>query len=477
MKKVWITTTLFFLFVFFAWYMVIKMGKDYIIPNQKKETLAAPISISKTHSQYWSMNGKDIMLLGGSVEDNLFQIENIERQLDLLKAVGGNYVRNTMSSRDSSDVWAFAQNEDGRYDLRKWNDEYWLRFERFLNACAERDIVVQIELWATFDFYRDFWEVNPFNPKNNVNYTSERIQVPTVVNSHPTWTENNFFWSIPSQENNLLLLGFQQRYIDKLLAISLEYGNVLYCMDNETSVTSEWGKFWSLYIKKVAKENGKQIFTTEMWDPWNLDHVAHRETFDHPETYDFVDISQNNHNSGDSHWTNGLKQINRLKSNDMLRPLNNVKVYGNDGGRHQTTQNAIESYIRNVLFGAASSRFHRPTSGQGLNETAQGVITSMRSYITVADFFNAVPANHLLSVREENEAFCRAIEDKEYAIYFPKGGNVILNTSIENGDFSIKWLDILNATWTEATSISIQNSKTIINAPDHKNWLAFIKTK
>ena len=477
MKKVWITTALFFLCIFCAWFLVIKLGKEHITPNQVKPIVESPIIPSTSHPQYWSKNGENVMLLGGSVEDNLFQTAEVEAHLDLLKSVGGNYVRNTMSSRDPGDVWPFAQHEDGLYNLNNWNEAYWSRFDLFLQACAEREIIVQIELWATFDFYRENWAVNPFNPKNNVNYTAERVQIPTEVNSHPTWTENNFFWSVPSQENNLLILGFQQRFIDKLLSYSLNYDNVLYCMDNETSVTAAWGKFWSLYIKKVAKEHGKPIYTTEMWDPWNLDHVAHRETFDHPEVYDFVDISQNNHNSGDAHWSNGLKQINRLKSTDILRPLNNVKVYGNDEGRHQTTQNAIESFVRNVLFGAASVRFHRPTSGQGLNEIAQNTIKSMRSYIDQCTFFDAVPANELLSNRDKDEAFCRAIEGEEYAIYFPKGGDVQLKTNIERGEISIKWLDILASTWTETTSIPVNSYSAIINSPDHKNWLAYITIK
>ena len=476
MKKVWITTAIFFILVFLAWYLVIKLGKQHIFSNQQDgNSIITPILPSIPNPQYWSKNGQNIMLLGGSVEDNLFQTENIEIHLDLLKSVGGNYVRNTMSSRDTGNVWPFGQNENGLYDLRKWNEEYWERFSQFLSACSNREIIVQIELWATFDYYRDNWNVNPFNPKNNLNYTAERVQMPTEVSSHPTWTENNFFWTIPTQENNLRVLEFQQRFIDKLLSISLQYDNILYCMDNETSVTSEWGKFWSLYIKKIAKENGKQIYTTEMWDPWNLDHVAHRETFDYPEIYDFVDISQNNHNSGDQHWTNGLHQIKLLKSMNNLRPLNNVKVYGNDGGRHQTTQNAIESFVRNVLFGAASTRFHRPTSGQGLNETAQRVIKSMRMYVDEGNFFDALPSNHLLLDREKNEAFCRAIEGDTYAIYFPKGGDITLKTTVKNGQISMKWLDILNAKWTEPTTLTIKDFKTRIVAPGNENWLAFLE--
>jgi hypothetical protein len=471
---VWITTALFFLLIFLAWFLVIKLGRNHISPNHAEIKVSTPVAPSNTHPQYWSKNGKNIMLLGGSVEDNLFQLDDVETHLDLLKSVGGNYVRNTMSSRDEGNVWAFAKNDNGLYNLNSWNQEYWNRFDRFLQACAEREIMVQIELWATFDFYRDNWEVNPFNPKNNVNYTAERVQVPTEINSHPTWTENNFFWSVPTQENNLALLGYQQKYIDKLLSYSLNHDNVLYCMDNETSVTAEWGKFWSLYIKKVAKENGREIFTTEMWDPWSLDHVAHRETFDHPEIYDFVDISQNNHNSGDTHWSNGIRQIDRLRFNNMLRPINNVKIYGNDGGRHQTTQNAIESFVRNVLLGASSARFHRPPSGQGLNDVAQHVIKSMRSYADQADFFNASPANILLSQREENEAFCRAIEGKEYAVYFPKGGEVGLAVSKDKGQVSIKSLDILAATWSEKSTLPVNNGKVTIKTPSQGHWLVFL---
>jgi hypothetical protein len=474
MKKIWITTALFFILIFLAWFLVINLGRKHIAPQTADVPTLSPLVPSTTHLQYWSKNGENIMLLGGSVEDNLFQLQEVEAHLDLLKSVGGNYVRNTMSSRDEGNLWAFAKNDAGLYNLNTWNEAYWVRFGHFLAACADRQIIVQIELWATFDFYRENWDVNPFNPKNNVNYTSERVQVPVEVKSHPTWTENNFFWSVPTQENNLALLGYQQKFIDKLLSYSLNYDNVLYCMDNETSVTAEWGKFWSLYIKKVAKEHGKRIFTTEMWDPWSLDHVAHRETFDHPEIYDFVDISQNNHNSGDTHWSNGIRQIDRLKFNDMLRPINNVKIYGNDGGRHQTTQNAIESFVRNVLFGASSARFHRPPSGQGLNDVAQHVIKSMRSYVDKADFFNALPANDLLSEREENEAFCRAVAGKEYAVYFPNGGEVNLSVPPGYDKISLDWLNILSTTWADPSTLPVNEDKVIIETPGQGHWLAFL---
>ncbi len=244
--------------------------------------ISQAIQISPDHPQYWSYQGKPMLLLGGSVEDNLFQIPNLEEHLDLLSAVGGNYVRNTMSSRDPGDLWPFHFDEKSElYDLDKWNQAYWQRFENFLIQTSSRNIFVQIEIWATFDFYRDNWEKNPYNPKNNSNYNAARVDLPEEVLTHPIYTDNPFFWSIPEQRNNMRLLWYQQKFVDKLLSYALQYGNILYCIDNETSVTASWGRFWADYIRIKALELKKVVYVTNMWDPWDLDHISHRETMDH----------------------------------------------------------------------------------------------------------------------------------------------------------------------------------------------------
>ena len=438
--------------------------------KQAIEETRQAIMPSEKNQQYWQYKGKEVLLLGGSVEDNLFQITNLNEQLDLLQSCGGNYVRNTLSCRDSGNVWPFLQLEDGKYDLNQWNPLYWQRLENFFEATAKREIIVQMELWATFDFYRDFWLINPYNPANNVNYNQARSKLPMEVPTHPIFTNNPFFRSVPQADCNLKLLEYQQKFIDKVLSYSLKYPNILYCMDNETSVTSNWGSFWAKYIKKVGKEKGLYLQTTEMWDPWDLNHVAHRETLDHPETYSFVDISQNNHNQGEEHWQNGIAQINHLKTINALRPLNNVKIYGNDSGRHQTTRNAVESFIKNVLFGAASARFHRPTSGQGINETAQSVIRCMRSITDTTTFFTGQPANHLLENREPNEAYCRAIAGEEYLIYFPAGGSIEID--LPSGA-SITWVDVLKNEWIKAKDLT--SGKNEITSSNDKHAIAIIQ--
>lgn len=435
------------------------------------------IQICKDNPRYWQYEREPILMLGGTVEDNLFQIPNIEEHLDLLKSVGGNYVRCTMSCRDEGDVWPFKKHALERsegtgdlYDLEQWNGEFWRRFSTFLELTAERDIIVQIEVWATFDYYRDCWAANPFNPKNNSTYTAEETNLPEVVNSHPTRAENNFFWSVPKENNQETVLKYQQKFVDKMLSCSLKYGHVLYCMDNETSVTPAWGEYWATYIKAKADELGITVETTEMWDAWNLSNSQHKATFEHPEIYSFVDISQNNHNKGETHYVNAQKIRAKISP---VRPINNIKIYGSDKGRFGRTRDGLERFWRNIFGGLSSSRFHRPPSGQGLNEAAQAHIKSMRMLTDSMDIFTCEPHNDLLSDRNENEAFAIANSGKEYAVYFPNGGSVELDLCAADGNLKLRWLDIGKSQWTKDEVLKGGKNSTL-SPPGKGHWAVLI---
>ena len=434
------------------------------------------IQIYKENPRYWQYKGEPILLIGGSVEDNLFQIPNLKEHLELLKSVGGNYVRSTMSWVDEGDVPPHKKVGE-KYDLNQWNDEFWTRFRNFITWTHEMDIIVQIEVWATFSYYREPWDTNPFNPKNNSNYTAKETGLPTVVKSHPVATENNFFWSVPKERNQEIVLKYQEKYVDKLLSETLQYGHILYCMDNETEVTPEWGKYWSTYIKKRAAEAGRVVETTEMWNPWELYHHKHRLTSDHPEIYSFCDVSQNNTQKRQTHWDNAQKYRAELSP---IRPINNVKIYGADTGKYGKTQDGLARFWRNIFGGFASARFHRPPNGLGLSKTAQASLKSMRMITGEMDVFTCEPHNDLLSNREENEAYTFANPEKEYAVYFPKGGSVDIDLSLDEKKdaktVTIRWLNIRKSEWKKQEEIPFSESITL-SAPTEAHWAVLIQSK
>ncbi len=375
---------------------------------------------------FWQYDGEPVLLIGGSDHDNLFNHpdvgpDGLESHLDLLVESGGNYVRNTMSSRDEGNPWGFAQDEEtGLYDLNEMGEEFWERFERFLNWTAERDIIVQIEVFDRFDYAREPWQRNPFNPKNNVNYTAEESGLPEEIDSHPGQRENPFFSSVPDLENNTVILPFQEAFVDEMLSLSLEHGHVLYCISNETNEEEEWGAYWANRIRDAAADAGVEVHVTEMWDPWDLSHPMHDRTFENPELYTFVDISQNNHQTGQTHWDNAQEQRERIA--DSPRPLNNVKMYGgtvHGGGLEE----GLRKLWRNVLGGMASARYHRPGDmtpdgpqyGAGLGEEAQAYLRSARMLMNEIGWPNIKPTLDFVELVTDAPGVVRT--EKTHVVY------------------------------------------------------------
>lgn len=421
--------------------------------------------------RYWQYRGKPVLLLGGTSEDNLFQVEGLEAQLDLLESVGGNYVRNTMSSRDPGNVWPFRRGEDGRYDLNQLDPVYFDRFERLVRLANERHIIVQIEMWDRFDFARDPWRENPYRPANNLNYTTETSGLKNDYPRHPGTNDNPFFRSVPERDNNELILGFQQKQVDRLLEISFKYPNVLYCMDNETAAHPAWGAYWSGYIEQKAVEAGVEVQTTEMWDAWDLRSGQHRNTLDHPERYSFADVSQNNHKRGQTHWDNFQWARGYVAENP--RPLNHVKIYGADGGKFGNTRDAVERFWRCILGGGASARFHRPSAGIGLSETAQANLKSARLFLDAFDLFLASPdaQGQTLADAGPNEAYVSCVDGKQYAVYFPNGGAVRL--ALPKGMWRFRWLDIADSRWRDPETLEASDGA-LLSTPAEGHWIALV---
>ncbi len=435
------------------------------------EKATQAIDVYPENPFYWQYKGEPVLLLGGSMEDNLFQIEGRAGHLDTLAKAGGNYVRCTMSSRDEGNLWPFDRTGQG-YDLDCWNEEYWRRFSNFLEETAKRDVIVQIELWATFDYYRDNWQRNPFNPANNVNYTADQTGLPLRVRTHPVKTENSFFWSVPAENNQEILLRYQRRYVDRILDCTLPCGHVLYCMDNETSVTPEWGAYWAAYVQRAARKAGRTVHTTEMWDPHSLRHPMHLATLDHPETYSFVDISQNNHQSGQKHYENALWARQRVGA--APRPINNVKIYGADGGRFGDSRDGAERFWRSIFAGCAAARFHRPPSGIGLSDVAQRMIRSARAVTDTLDISRCEPRPDLLSRCGENEAYCLAETGRQYAVYFPDGGEVALDLDDASGLLELGWYEVDRCRWRDVTEVRAGASVTL-QPPGKGQWVAMLR--
>jgi len=396
---------------------------------------------------YWQYKGEPIMLIGGSDEDNLWQWtgEQLTDHLDLLKSVGGNYVRNTMSDRDDGNVFAVREIDDGMYDLTQWNEEYWNRLEYFLDLTEKREIIVQLTLWDWFDLLYGRFPVHPLNPENNINWEPGTIE------------NNRDFYGGSLREKKEPVLEYQYRYIDKLLSITLNYEHILYNIQNESTLGAEWENYWAKYLKDVATSRDKKIHITSMQlIPGNS--VRHVMTY--RDLYSFAEVSQNNQNAagavGYEHYENLIYWRNMIESQqEGPMPMNNEKIYGTGTGENSgagTEIEAIERFWRNIFAGSASVRFHRPANGWwgiGLTESAQRTIKAASMFLEEFDVFNSKPYAGCETIGNSIHAdYCLANVGNEYAVYFPNGrSTVVLDPWVYMHEVNIKWLNLTNGEW------------------------------
>jgi hypothetical protein len=446
----------------------------------------SPIQPYAKNPWYWEYHGEPILLRGGSDEDNPFQWtgEKLTDHLDLLVSVGGNYVRNTVSTRDEGNVRAFKRLEDGLYDLDQWNPEFWDRLKFFLQETAKRGIIVQLTLWDKFDYGRGN---DPWQGKHNVNYAEGVID-----------GQDGFYSTV--KKNNKTGLAYQHRYIDKLLAMTLAYDHVLYNIDNESSAGAVWENYWARYIHQAAQKMGSKAYVTTMQlDPSN----SVRAAMSFPDIYSYVEISQNNQDSrggrGFGHWDNIMNWRDKLRYSRLgPLPMNNEKVYGAADGINYsagTETEAVDRFWRNIFAGCASSRFHRPALprfwGAGLNERVQTNLKAMDMFLREFDIFSATPHNDLLkhvvaASPSAMEAYVAANIGSQYAVYFPRGRYAVgLDPWIYVQQVRVRWLDIEGLKWSEPKIVDVQwqgshtdwghRGKIVLKTPGNESYVALIE--
>lgn len=454
------------------------------------------IQIYSRNPMYWQYNDKPIFLFGGSSNDNLFQNENLIEELDVLHSLGGNFVRGNMSWRDEGNVKPYKK-VNGLYDLNQFNDAYWQRFATFVRETEKRGIIIQMEIWPTVDFHKfnvKGWLDNPFNPAVNSNYTAAESGLPAEFDYYHWEALNPFFETVPGLANdNAMVRAFQEKFIEKVLSYTLKANNVIYGMDNENYSDPRWGQYWIAFVRQRAAQAGKRIYAGDMFDEWDntMGNVVPQNNvtlgdhpnkgrngvhvmFEHPEIYDYIDVSNNGAQFNEIHYATLYWVYRHVHDSAHPRPINVDKIYGGPVNARWTggPRQGAERFWRNLFAGLASARFHRPVYGNGLSAYAQKHVKSMAMLLKKLNVFDMQPDPWLVAYKGGHEIYALAnAKEGEYALLFLDGGDPNINTS---GQATIQWLDILNSQWRQPRSLFIDHTVTIA-PPDAGFWVALIK--
>ena len=174
--------------------------------SSKAESSTTPSASARTPPTRGIGNtkGKPMLLLGGSKDDNLFQIPDLKEHLDAMAKAGANYIRNTMSDRPDKgfEVYPFARRADGKYDLEQLNPEYWRRFAepaaldlRARHHRADRGLGPVRLLGGTL-------EAASLQPDEQRQLHLRAVGLCRGYPDHPGQNKQPFFFTTPKQRNN-----------------------------------------------------------------------------------------------------------------------------------------------------------------------------------------------------------------------------------------------------------------------------------
>lgn len=487
------------LMVFFAW----------------SSSAAAQIAID---GHYWQYNGRRLLLLGGwnhghnpfidHDTDNdrdskgVSTPEQIKGAMDELAAAGGNYLRCVLDPGMAAGIqgFDFCAKSAAQYDLNTMAGPFWTRIEMFMSEAQKRNIIVQIELWDRFDLIDGSWgswPVSPWNPKNNINYKTQnsglavsygsfnRHPLLQCIPGHPEYEKA----PVSKKAKYDLIRSFQDKFVDKLLSITLAYDNILYCMNNETHADPAWGQYWMSFIERKAAARGKSVSTTDMFDDVFAAESSRGLTYQlaNRDKYDYIDISQANSRHADQeHWDTVKWIADAAAKVDPPYLMQMTKVYGNDlalDGKPWSrfkpgdSDNAIEEWWRNLIAGVAGVRFHRPTSGIGLSPESKSCISATRKVERVVRFWDVKDRQDLLTDRQSDEAYLAADPGEAYILYFTKNGGGSVGLKLDdypNTAFEIRWVNIGTGNWGPAATISGGTTVTIDRPDGSSHWVATI---
>ncbi len=92
----------------------------------------------------------------------------------------------------------------------------------------------------------------------------------------------------------------------------------------------------------------------------------------------------------------------------------------------------------------------------------------------IIPFWELTPHNELLADRQENEAYLTLNPGEVYLLFFPDEGEVQLDLSNDDSDFTLKWMNVRKGEWDSESSLTggkMVNLKT----PGNKEWVAVVK--
>jgi hypothetical protein len=464
-----------------------------------------PVSLHPHNSHYFLFRGKTVAFITsgehyGSVLNADF---DFLRYLNALKADGLNYtrifggsyvevpaksfgiVRNDLAPAPGRFIAPWVRSNTpgyagggNKFDLERWNEEYFKRCHDFLAAASERGIVVEISLFSSH-YGEAQWNLSPFHPSNNVNGTELA-----------DWKKINTL-------DNGKILAYQERYARKLVHEANAFDNVIYEIQNEpwSDRPLPTGAIGSVnpFLQPPARDRFPN--TVELADELSLAWQAKVAEWISDEEASLPNkhlIAQNYCNFGfpirqllpgvsianfhyaypeAAFWNSAMeKAISYDETGFMGR---DDELYRRQAWNFMLSGGGIfDALDYSFSPGHEDGMDAEPNGPGGGSETLRQQLHVLKNFLDTFDLANL----HLdaQTVKHATGTIPRVLSNPgyEYAMYFDGDGPTKVTLNLPAGDYAGAWVNVKSGVAERAFDVKASGGSEILESPDFKNGIA-----
>ncbi|MGV8095008.1 MAG: cellulase family glycosylhydrolase [Mangrovibacterium sp.] len=471
----------------------------------------SPIQLHPDNSHYFLYNGKSTILITsgehyGAVLNLDFDYQSYlktlaKNGLNLTRLFSGTYVEapgafnikyNSLGPAENRYLPPWARSNisgylhgGNKFDLDKWDPEYFERLKDFVETASQYDIVVEVVLFSSI-YTEDNWRYNPFHPENNINGTPDiRFQEISTTNDSD-------------------ILEYQKKVVRKIVNELNDYDNIYFEIQNEPWADhpdSTWllhdnlepkefrnaGTFWK---NRVDLANDASL----KWQEIIVGIIADEESR-LPKKHL---IAQN--------YCNFLYPLKHVDPNVSILNFHyalpeavtlnygyNLPVSFDESGFSGSEDNSYRRQAWRFLMkggavfnGLDFSFYPGQEDGSGENSASGGGSPALRRQLGVLknflegfDFVRMSPDHQTMIHSPGLFPAVLSEKGKNYAVYLEGENDATLLMDLPKGKYNVRWLNVLTGSWTNVERVEVKNKKSIeIKVPRHNGEIALeIKAK
>ncbi len=397
-----------------------------------------PLRVHPENGRYFTDgSGKAVYLVGAHTWANLVDLGpsdppprfDFAAHLDFLRRYDHNFIRLWTWELVKWDTKANGENRlhtalphpfartgpgtaaDGKpkFDLAKFDPEYFRRLRSRVEAAGKRGIYVSIMLFEGWgmQFCTNAWKMHPFHPENNTSGAGRGVEQGVDIHTlkHPAITS------------------IQERYVRKVVDTVRDLDNVLYEISNENHPPStEWQYHVIRFIHQYERGKAKQH---PVGMTFQYKGGSNKTLFDSPA--DWVSPNPEGGYRDDPPAADGRKVI--LNDTDHLWGIGGSRAW------------VWKSFLRgmNPLF---MDPYDAVVLGKPSDPRWESVRKALGHTLRLSrrlDLAAMTPQNALAST-----GYCLATSANpktQYVVYLPKGGEVTVDLSAARGTLHVQWLN------------------------------------